>query len=287
MTAIYRREMSSYFNNFTGYIFIVFMLLFTGLYCMGTNLNSGYANFEYTLHNMSFIFIIVIPVLTMRSLSEERRQKTDQLLYSLPTTMARVVWGKFLAMATVLSIPTLIMCIYPLLLSPYGNVNLLSAYGCIFAFFLLGCALIAMGLFISSLFELQSVTAGVCFVMMLLNYFMSSLAGYVGSSAFSSLVSLAILFLALGAVMWWLTKNFTISALVTLVCEILLMTGYLIKREAFNGLFPSAISAMCMFDRFTVFANSIFDLSGVVYYLVVIFVFAFLTIQSMEKRRWS
>ena len=98
MRAVFRHELSSYFTGVTGYVFSAFLLLFTGIYTMVYNLQSASVHFEYVLGSMSFVFLIIVPILTMRVLAEERRQKTDQLLYSLPLTMTQVVLGKFAAM---------------------------------------------------------------------------------------------------------------------------------------------------------------------------------------------
>ena len=87
MRAVFRHELSSYFTGVTGYVFSAFLLLFTGIYTMVYNLQSASVHFEYVLGSMSFVFLIIVPILTMRVLAEERRQKTDQLLYSLPLTM--------------------------------------------------------------------------------------------------------------------------------------------------------------------------------------------------------
>ena len=84
MKAVFRHELSSYFTGMTGYVFGAFLLLFAGIYTMAVNLNAGLSNFEYVLSNLSFIFLIIVPILTMRVIAEERRQRTDQLLYSLP-----------------------------------------------------------------------------------------------------------------------------------------------------------------------------------------------------------
>ena len=126
--------------------------------------------------------LIAIPILTMRVIAEERRQKTDQLLYALPIGMTRVVLGKYLAMITVVAIPCAIMGAYPLILRSFGNVPLGTAYGTLLAFFLLSCTLSAVGMLISSLTDNQAVAAGLCFVVMLLLYFMNSLAGFLSDS---------------------------------------------------------------------------------------------------------
>lgn len=178
MSAVYRRELRAYFTGMTAYVFIAFLLLFAGIYTMAYNLSNAYPNFEYVLQSMSIIFLIAIPILTMRVIAEERRQKTDQLLYALPIGMTRVVLGKYLAMITVVAIPCAIMGAYPLILRSFGNVPL----GTLLAFFLLSCTLSAVGMLISSLTDNQAVAAGLCFVVMLLLYFMNSLAGFLSDS---------------------------------------------------------------------------------------------------------
>ena len=192
MTAIYQRELRSYFHGMTGYVFIAFLLLFAGIYTMFYNLSSGYPNFEYVLQAMTIIFLIAIPILTMRVMAEERRQKTDQLLYTLPVGMTRVVLGKYLAMVTVVAAPCVVMAFYPLLLSTFGTVSFPTAYGALVGFFLLSAALSAIGLLISSITENQAVAAGLCFGVMLLLYFMTSLSSFVPSSAGASLGALLV-----------------------------------------------------------------------------------------------
>jgi ABC-2 type transport system permease protein len=250
-------------------------------------LKSGYAQFEYVLGNLSTIFLIVVPILTMRVMSEEKRQKTDMLLYSLPTSMTRVVLGKFLAAATVLLLTLTVMCAYPPLLSIHGNVNMVTAYGGIFAFFLLGSSLISMGMLISSLTESQAVSAGLCFSFMLLNYYLDDLGRYLPDSAAASFIAFTAVILVIGLVMWHMSKHLTASLVFALAMMTGLLLFYKLKQDAFAGLFASVVTSLCVFSRFEPFMHDIFDLKSIVYYLSVISIFLFLTIQSMEKRRWS
>ena len=265
MRAVFRHELSSYFTGVTGYVFSAFLLLFTGIYTMVYNLQSASVHFEYVLGSMSFVFLIIVPILTMRVLAEERRQKTDQLLYSLPLTMTQVVLGKFAAMLVVFAAPMAVICLYPVVLSAYGNVHLPAAYGAIVGFFFLGMALLAIGMYISSVTESQAVAAGLCFVVMLVNYFLSDLAGFASSTAYSSLVSL----------------------ILAAVLEAGLIGGYLWDSSRFEGLFPQIISQLSLFARFYTIVNGVFDVTAIVYYLSVTGFFLFLSVQSLEKRRWS
>lgn len=287
MKAVLRHELSSYFTGLSGYVFGGFLLLFAGIYTLAYNLQMYYTNFEYVLGNMSFVFLVIVPVLTMRVLAEEKRQKTDQLLYSLPISMTEVVLGKYLAMLVLFLVPVLIICLYPLVLAQYGNVYLPAAYSAAFGFFCLGAALIAIGMFVSSLTESQPVAAGLCFVVMLINYFLSDLAGFVSTSAGASFGAFTALVLILMGVVRLMTKN-TIAALITgIFGETVLVVNWILDSSVFEGLFPEIMSELSLFERFYQFVDGVFDLTGVVYFLTVIGVFLFLSVQSMEKRRWS
>ena len=287
MTAVLRHELSSYFTNVTGYVFGAFLLLFAGIYTMVINLQSASPYFEYVLMNMDFIFLIIVPILTMRVIADERRQKTDQLLYSLPLTMTQVALGKYLAMLVIFLIPVAVIGVYPLVLTAFGAVYLPAAYGALTGFFFLGASLIAIGMFISSLTESQAVAAGLCFVVMLLNYFISSLASYVPSTAFASFLCVAVCILVLGLIFRLLTRSGFAALVLTIVLEGGLVAAYTFRSADFQGLFPNLMEQLSLFDRFYEFVNGTFDLTAIVYYLTVIAVFVFLTVQSLEKRRWS
>ncbi len=189
MKAIFERELRSYYTSVSGYVFVAFLLLFAGIYTMSVCLIGGYANFEYVLGNMSFIFLLIVPVITMKTFAEERRQHTDQLLYALPIGMTRVVFGKYLALLAVFAVPMLIIALYPLVLSLYGTLSFRTILVTYIGFLLLGASLLAIGMFISSLTESQPLAAGGTFLILLLNFFSSSLASYVsvGSGLLTSL----------------------------------------------------------------------------------------------------
>lgn len=287
MIAVFRHELSSHFNSMTSYVFAAFLLLFAGIYTMVLNLNNMVTNFEYVPGNMSFVFLIIVPILTMRVLAEERRQRTDQLLYSLPLSMTAVVLGKYLALLVMLLLPLAVVSVYPIILSAFGSIYFPAAYGSLFGFFLLGAALIAIGLFISSVTESQAVAAGLCFVVMLLNYYISSLASYVASTAFASYAAFAVLLLVLALIIRLMTKNSSLAVIVGSLLEGLLAAAYLLNSSSFEGLFPSVMEQLSLFDRFFQFVYGVFDWTAVVYFLTVSGLFLYLSVQSMEKRRWS
>lgn len=287
MKAVFRHELASHFQSVTGYVFGAFVLLFAGIYCMVINLKVGYANFAYVLSSMCFIYIIAIPILTMRTIAEERKQTTDQLLYSLPLTMTKIVLGKYLVLLILLFIPVGVIALYPLILSAYGNVYLPGAYGTLLAFYMLGAALAAIGVFISSLMENQATAAGLCFAVILLNFFLASLAGYVSTSAFASFAAFAVLLIVLGVIVRLLTKNTFAAIMSALLPGIALVLAFGLMGSSFQGAFPAVMKELSLFNRFYAFTDGVFDIRALVYFATVVFVFLFLSVQSMEKRRWN
>ena len=287
MKAVFRHELSSYFTGITGYVFGAFLLLFAGIYTTVYNLQLAVTNFEYVLSGMSFVFLVIVPILTMKVIAEERKQKTDQLLYSLPLNMTKVVLGKYAALLVVFLLPVAIISIFPLILTSYGNVHLPAAYGAIVGFFFLGATLIAIGVFISSVTENQAIAAGLCFTVMLLNYFLADLASYLPTSAFSSFVALSCVIILIAVIVRLVTKNSTLSLLGGILLEGILLILYLTDNSRFEGLFASIIEQLSLFERFYTFIYGVFDISALVYFATIIGVFLFFSVQSLEKRRWS
>ena len=287
MRAVYLKELKLNFTGFTGYLYGAFILLFVGIYTMAINLSGGYAQFEYVLESMAFIYLIACPVLTMRAFAEEKRSKTDQLLYSLPIRLSDVVVGKYLAMLTVSLLPVAVVSVYPLLLSGYGHVDMRSAYASILMFFLLGACLTSIGMFISSVTENQVTSAVVTLVIMLITYFMTSLASYVSTASSSSLIALSALALVLAAIVYLFTKNLSVACLTAAALVGALLIAYAIDASAFSGLFPALMKKLSLFERFYGTIGGMFDLTAIVYYLSIIGVFLFFTTETLEKRRWS
>lgn len=287
MKAIFNREVKSYFKSVTGYIFGSLLLALAGIYTVIICLDGGSPSFEYVLAGMPFIFIITVPLLTMRCIAEERRQRTDQLLYSLPLGMTRMVLGKYFAMILVVLIPMLLICCIPIILSTLGTVNFYAAYSSVIGFTMLAAALVAIGMFISSLTDNVAAAAGLCFLAMLFNYFLSSLADYIPGDARSSFMALGAVLLLTGLVMWMLTKNIFFAAVFFMALETVLCILYMWSPMSFAGLFAAIMKQISLFERFSLFQNAIFDLTAVFYYLSVCVLFLFMTVQSLEKRRWS
>ena len=287
MGAIFRHELRNYFHSLTAYVFGAFLLAVVGLGSVLYNLQAAVSNFEFVLSFASIIFVVIVPILTMRTLAEERRQRTDQLLYSLPITTTQVVLGKYLALLVVYLIPLAVISLYPLLFSRFGEVYLPTSYGSLFAFFLMGAALLAVGMFLSSLTDNQGFAAGIGIAAILLNYYSVSLAEYTSSTAMGSLIALYVIALLLGVVIHNLTRNEHLAYGVTLVLIAALSVAYFVNSSAFEGLLPDIMTKLSLFRQFNSFVNGAFDLTAIVYYVSVMGFFLFLSVQSLEKRRYN
>ena len=281
MIAVYKRELRSYLTSMIGYLFIFFILFLTGIYFSAYQLGAAYPRFEYTLSALTFVFLISVPILTMRVLAEERKQKTDQLLLTAPVSIEKIVFGKYFALVTIFAIPMLIMCLYPLLMTKFGT------YTAILGFFLLGCANLAIGVFISSLTESQVIAAVLTFVILFAFYMMNGISSFFSEGALSTCVTFGLLILAAAIIIYTMIKNFLISAVICVVGEIALAIVYVVNSSFFSGGIQKVLDIFNLSSHFDNFANAIFDVKGILYFLSVIAVCLFLTVQSIAKRRWN
>ncbi len=288
MLAIFKRELKAYYNTMIGFVILAFMVAIIGVYFLVMNLTYGYPYFSYALYCITVVFMLLIPVLTMRSFAEDRRNKTDQLLMTVPVTTTQIVMGKFLAMAAVYLIPILIVCICPLIIEFYGTAYLLADYAAILAFFLMGCVYISIGMFISSLTDSQIISAVCSFGVMLLIQMWSSLISLIPTTAMASAIGYLIMITVVCVIFYAMTKNFAITAIAEVVGMAVVLGIYLIKSEWLENSLPNVLSALTITDIFTNFSyNYVFDVSGLVMYLSIIAVMIFATVQALQKRRWS
>ncbi len=287
MAAVFKHELRMYFHSLTAYVFGAFLLVIVGIGAMLYNLQAAVSNFEFVLSFSSIIYAVIVPILTMRVIAEERRQKTDQLLYSLPISTFQVIAGKYLALLAVFAVPLCIISCYPLIFAQFGDVYLPTSYGSLLAFFLMGAALIAVGVFISSLTDNQGFAAGIGVAAILLNYFSVTLSEYVSSTAQGLALALFVLAAGVGLLIHYLTRNDNLACAVGLSLMAVVILWYFVDSAAFEGLLPSIMTALSLFERLDVFVNGVFDLTAVTYYLSVAAFFLFLSVQSLEKRRYN
>ena len=287
MTAVYRKELRSYLTSMIGYVFIAFMLTAIGIYFAYQNLNIGSPRFELVLDNVQFVFLVFVPILTMRVLADEKKQRTDQLLLTLPLSVWDIVLGKFVAVVTLYAVPVVIICFYPLLLSTFGPVNMPAAYFSILSFFLLGCADIAIGVFLSSVTENSVIAAVMTFGVLLACFLMNTIATMVSYTATASFLAFTVLILLFVAVVYHMTQNTTAACITAVVLEGILCLVFMMKKPLLEGAFQKFLSVFYLNGRLQNFFAGILDIGGIVYFLSVTVIFLVLTEQTIVKRRWS
>ena len=236
MFAVLKREFRSYFQNVIGWLFVAALMALFGLYFYVYNLRQGYPYLYYTLSAITIIFMIAVPILTMRSFAEDRKNKTDQLMLTAPVPVAKVVLGKYLAMLAVFTVDIAVFCVTPLILRAFGTIPMGESYIAILAFWLYGAASIAVGMFISALTESQVIAAVLTFVVLFISYMMQSLTGLISSDGN------------------WLTK---------------------------------ILNCLDLYAPFEKFQGGCLDITAILYYVTVIVLFNFFTVQAIQKRRWS
>lgn len=288
MLAIYKRELKSYFHSMTGCVFIAFLVMFTGIYFMAYNLNAGYPYFSYTLSGSLIVFLVGIPLLTMRSFSEERKTKTDQLLLTAPVSLTKVVLGKYFAMVTVLAVPNVIFCLFPLLIKLQGTAYLLVDYSSIAVFFLLGCVYLAIGMFMSSLTESQIIAFISTFGILLLLYLWDGILSFLPGSALSGMIGILLILTLIVVYIYHMTKNWMLAAGIEAVGIAAALIVYFVKSSLYENLLTKLLGRLALADVFmNISSSNIVDVSGLLLYVSILIIFVFLTIQTIQKRRCS
>ena len=262
--------------------------MFTGIYFMAYNLNAGYPYFSYTLSGSLIVFLVGIPLLTMRSFSEERKTKTDQLLLTAPVSLTKVVLGKYFAMVTVLAVPNVIFCLFPLLIKLQGTAYLLVDYSSIAVFFLLGCVYLAIGMFMSSLTESQIIAFISTFGILLLLYLWDGILSFLPSSALSGMIGILLILTLIVVYIYHMTKNWMLAAGIEAVGIAAALIVYFVKSSLYENLLTKLLGRLALADVFmNISSSNIVDVSGLLLYVSILIIFVFLTIQTIQKRRWS
>ena len=242
MLAVFKRELASYFHTMTGYIFMAFLFVVVGIYFSAYNLSYQYSLFGYALVSAAFAMLITTPMLSMKVLAEERRQKVDQLLLTSPVPLYQIVLGKYLAMITVFAVPMLVFCLYPVILSRYGEVAWAQTYAA---------------------------------------------KTLIPSTASASFLILTCVLLAVGWILYRMTQRFLLPLLFCVVGEAVMAGVYLTHAALYEGLVQKIMDIFDISTRFSGLTDGMLDVTAIVYFLSVIAAGIFLSIQSIQKRRWS
>ncbi len=234
MFAIFKREFRAYFTSPLGYVFLAIFYAFSGLFFYIFSLSVGSTDISSVFLMMFMVLMVFVPLLTMRLLSEDKKQKTDQLTLTAPVSLLSIVIGKFLAAYAIFAIGVAVMPVYGFVMSTFAKVSWLPIWGNTVGLLLLGGIFVSIGLFVSSLTENQMIAA-------------------IGSFFINLMI---------------LLMNTLTSALPT-------------------GFLQDVLSSISVYSRYSQITNGIFSLSSLIFFVSVIFIFLFLTVRVLEKRRWA
>ena len=234
MGAIYRREIGAYFTSSIAYIFLAVFWVFSGWFFYATSLSASTTDMSGMFQSLFLVIIFLIPILTMRLFSEEKKQKTEQGLLTAPVSLGEIVFGKYFAALTLYTIAILMPFVYALIMSGYGQVEWGIVFANFLALFLVGAAFISVGTLISALTENQIAAAVVSFIALMVLYLLD-------------------------------------------------MVADLISFEFIKNV----LKELSFYAKYYAVTVGLFNVSTVVFYLSVAFVFNYLTIRVFERRRWS
>ena len=287
MGAIYKKELKSYFTSMIGCVFLAIMLIIVSLYFFIVNMLNMYAEMSTTLSAITFVIVLIMPIITMKTIADENRQKTDQLLFTSPVSLPKIIAGKYLALLTLYGIGILVICTYPMIMNLYGDAQLVQSYSSIAGFFLMGAAYLAIGVFISSLTESQVIAAVISFIVMIFTYLMTSIASLIPTDHRSQWICMAILVVIIAAIAYSMMHNYFVSGALFVIGEAVFAILYFVHPSFYDGLVVSILSWLSVVDRYNSFMLGLVDISSLIYYLSVIFLFLFFTVVRIKKKRWS
>ena len=234
MFAIFKRELKAYFTSPLGYVFLAIFYAFSGLFFYIFSLSVGSTDISSVFLMMFIVLMVFVPLLTMRLLSEDKKQKTDQLILTAPVSLLSIVMGKFLAAYAIFAIGVAVMPVYGFVMSTFATVSWLPIWGNTVGLLLLGGIFVSIGLFISSL-----------------------------------------------------TENQMIAAIGGFFINLMILLMNTLKSALPNGFLQDVLSSISVYSRYSEITSGIFSLPSLIFFVSVIFIFLFLTVRVLEKRRWA
>ena len=288
MLAIMEKELKSYFHSMIGYLFLAVFWAAAAVYFTAYCLSYGVMDFGgYVLASITILFIVIVPVLTMRLMADEKKQKTDQLLLTAPVKASSIVIGKYLAVLVLYGIGLLGVFGFAVILSFFGTMVWKMVITTFIGFFLLGACFLAIGTFVSCCTESQVAAAAISFGVVLLCFLLPNIVSLAPGRARYTFVIVGFFIVLLAMFFYHETKSLPIGAGAAVVGIGGLAAAWFIKPELFDNGLAKMVAWISILDRYDNFINGIFDASSIVYYLSFIVVFLFLSIQTIEKRRWN
>ena len=287
MLAVFEKEFKGYFRSAVGSVFIgLFLLVSAGIFVFGYLLNGVVAYTAY-LSYLNLVLMITVPILTMKTFSEERRTKTDQLLLTSPVKASDIVLGKYFAAVAVLFITLLLHSLDAIVISFFSiNMYFLDVLVAYVGLFLVGCAYIAIGVFVSSTTDNQVISAIITFAVLLVIYIIQWLSTSVTSSVTTGIVTCAVIALGIVVLIYCTTRNKVASVCTAIGCALAIAITALINSDIYAGLLNSMLTWLSLIERFTEYLKGSVSISSLIYLLSLSFVFVYMTVYQVEKRRW-
>jgi ABC-2 type transport system permease protein len=286
MLPIYKKEIRTYFTQMTGYIFLASLVLLMGLFFVMVNVYGQSGEFYQVLSGTTILFFILIPALTMRLFAEETRHKTDQLLFTSPLSLWKIVTGKFLAALTLFTVGVVITMLFPLMLSPFGALPMNMIVSAYIGYYLLGACFIAIGMFISILTENQIIAAVVTFAVLLFMFLIDANIPKMPIDTTSSFNFVAVLIICAAVLLYFSTKNLLVSIAAGAVGVGIALIIYLVNDLVYGGLIGKVMQWVSLYSRFANIINGIIHIGDILFYISMSALFIYLTVNTIEKRRW-
>jgi len=287
MFAIFKREIRAYFLTPIGYLFMGLFLLLTGVFYFFDNILAGRSQYAGFLGGILLIFLFAIPLLTMRLFSEERRQKTDQLLLTSPVSITGIVCGKFFAAMAVYCGTLLVTSAYPLVIAVYGDLETWETLGSYIGFIFLGACYVSVGIFISAITENQITAALVTFFALLFIWLIDPVSSMVPADTKSGIISMVVLLVFLLLFIFLNTRNWVIVLGAAILGGLAIGAFYLFQRDVFFGFIRKFLGWFSLNRRYDSFTMGLLKFDSLLYYASFSGLFLFLTVRLIEKRRWN
>ena len=287
MLAVFKRELKAYFLTPIGYLYMGLFLLLTGIFFFFDNILSARSHYSGFLGGLILIFLFAVPLLTMRLFSEEKKQKTDQLLLTSPVSITGIVCGKFLAALAVYCGTLLVTVSYPVLISVYGDLQIWETVGSYIGFIFLGACYISIGLFLSAVTENQFTAAFLTFFTLMLIWILDPISRIVPSDTRSGIISSVVLLALVLVFLFFSTRNWVIVAGTALLGGLAIGAIHLFRPGLFFGFIRSFIEWFSLNSRYDPFTMGLLKFDSLLYYASFSGLFLFLTVRLIEKRRWN
>jgi len=287
MIAIIKKELRFYFTSAPGYIFLAGFLFMNALFFVMNNINALSSNYMATLGSMTIVFLIIIPILTMQLFAEETKQRTDQLLFTAPIPIWKITLAKYIGALTLFLLAMGISVIFPFIMTFYGDVSASETFGIYLGFILLGAGFIAVGLFISCLTNNPIVAAIGSFAALFLMYILNNIALSMPQDRLSSAIFLGVCVLVIAYVLYDATKNYYAPIVFGILAAGAGVLMWFMNVYFFDALILRVLNWFSVLHRFGSFTMGVLALADAVYYVTFAAAFIYLTINTLEKRRWK